>query len=553
MVLKRFWTLFLGCIGSLTYAQNTLPQGFVYVPVDTVFTSAARYVHFQVQREGVPVFGQTSVLRIDKTKEQTAFYGLKTAQIQSLERTSLSTSFAGVTSQGGTQVWFPTEKGCLLAFQTRERVFQPSHWWEILVSEQGDTLLRHDLLRRHSSSIITDTTVTGYVFLPDPLTKAGVLYGGVYTDANDANNAILDPLRTSVSFPASYSNGLFTLANSTAVIQEFSSPSVLPATSSTPSFYFNRSQDGFEDVNALYHVSHLQQHLNSLGFNLVPYVIPMDVHANSGDDNSYFDYSTNPPRLYFGEGGVDDAEDADVLLHEYGHAISHSASPNSNFGTERESLDEALGDYLATSYSRFLYAFGWQRVFTWDGHNEFWDGRRAVNSLSKMYPQQTFTSIYEHTDLFVDALMHGWQSVGRDTMDRLVIESVHSWTSGMGFDDAANRILSADTLLYNGAHAAVLHAHFALWQILPTGMHITEATTVTDAPLWIVGRRIFSRQGTYDWELMNTLGQSVASGQVQENHPAEISGITGGVYLLRWKSSQKVDSAWKTRKTFLIP
>jgi hypothetical protein len=32
-------------------------------------------------------------------------------------------------------------------------------------------------------------------------------------------------------------------------------------------------------------------------------------------------------RLAFGEGGVDDAEDVDVVLHEYGHAIQHDTVP----------------------------------------------------------------------------------------------------------------------------------------------------------------------------------------------------------------------------------
>ncbi|MEZ4916786.1 MAG: hypothetical protein R2836_07345 [Chitinophagales bacterium] len=54
--------------------------------------------------------------------------------------------------------------------------------------------------------------------------------------------------------------------------------------------------------------------------------ISVDTHGNNGADNSFFSPAT-PLRLIFGEGGVDDAEDADVIIHEYGHAISHFAAP----------------------------------------------------------------------------------------------------------------------------------------------------------------------------------------------------------------------------------
>jgi hypothetical protein len=75
---------------------------------------------------------------------------------------------------------------------------------------------------------------------------------------------------------------------------------------------------------------------------------------------------------------------------------------------------KALGDYFASSYSRNLNYFNWQKVFSWDGHNEFWNGRSAVNTEMKMYPNVTFSGIYEHTDLFVDPLMRLWINHGSE-------------------------------------------------------------------------------------------------------------------------------------------
>ena len=43
-------------------------------------------------------------------------------------------------------------------------------------------------------------------------------------------------------------------------------------------------------------------------------------HGFNGADNS--SYSPGTGRLQFGEGGVDDAEDSDVVHHELGHGPS---------------------------------------------------------------------------------------------------------------------------------------------------------------------------------------------------------------------------------------
>ena len=68
-----------------------------------------------------------------------------------------------------------------------------------------------------------------------------------------------------------------------------------------------------------------------------------------GVDNSF---ATDHPKdeLRFGKGGVDDAEDAEVILHEYGHAIHFSQS----FSFAREeagAISEGFGDYWAADVS----------------------------------------------------------------------------------------------------------------------------------------------------------------------------------------------------------
>ena len=90
--------------------------------------------------------------------------------------------------------------------------------------------------------------------------------------------------------------------------------------------------------------------MQSLGFTTIQNgSIRVDPHGLSGADNSHY-IGSLANYIAFGEGGVDDAEDADVIWHEYGHAIIHSQVTNWN-GGETGAMGEGFGDYFAASYS----------------------------------------------------------------------------------------------------------------------------------------------------------------------------------------------------------
>ena len=78
-------------------------------------------------------------------------------------------------------------------------------------------------------------------------------------------------------------------------------------------------------------VNQAQEYLQSLGFKpggeLDPILArPYDLRINQyGVDNSYM--TDNGDYIRLGKGGVDDAEDAEVIMHEYGHAIHADQVP----------------------------------------------------------------------------------------------------------------------------------------------------------------------------------------------------------------------------------
>ena len=124
-----------------------------------------------------------------------------------------------------------------------------------------------------------------------------------------------------------------------------------PAFSSTNTFLYNRHDDQFEQVMAYYWVNQAQEYLQSLGFGstfpgIVKQQFPVKIDQYGGD-NSY--QTDKPYRVRLGKGGVDDAEDAEVIVHEYGHAVHASQVPGFGSSEEAGSIGEAWGDYFAVS------------------------------------------------------------------------------------------------------------------------------------------------------------------------------------------------------------
>lgn len=315
------------------------------------------------------------------------------------------------------------------------------------LTANGEIIFSRDM----NMYVSVDSMVSGKVFNPDPLTTVGQVYGGMYVDNGDANASWLDGEEQTVNFRANFTGSQFTLESAHVRVVDFDLPTVAPATSSIPQFYFNRSQSGFEDVNAFYHISTMQNHIHSLGFNAADGLVDIDPHAYNGADNSLFLSTYNPKRIYYGTGGVDDAEDADVCVHEYGHFVSDGAAPGSNIGFERNALDEAFGDYLAGSYSRSLNTFNDFWVFNWDGHNEFWNGR-ILNS-TKVYPDDLDqNSYYKNSSIWSAVLMCINSSIGRDATDSLILQTHYAYSQNILMDAAAQLLIDADTLLTGGKY-----------------------------------------------------------------------------------------------------
>lgn len=313
-----------------------------------------------------------------------------------------------------------------------------------------------------------DTTGRGRVFIPNPCTRAEVLYGPPFLDNNDAHSSHFEQWMDTVELKGiSYNpvDSLFSLVGPYVKIADLAPFKVDPATSLDGDFLFTRDQDGFEDVMVYYHIDTFQRYVQSLGFtNLQNGPFRVDPHGKSDQDQSVFVPSGMDSYILFGDGGVDDAEDADVIIHEYGHALSHAAAPGTRSGTERNGLDEGIGDYFAAAYSYDLTNFGWDMVFNWDGHNEFWQGRTVISPLK--YPPAS-TSIYVYGEIWAATLMEIRQDLGAAKTDQLALQEMYSNFAQMTLEDAARLFIDADSLLYEGVHTELIKFYFCQRGIIP--------------------------------------------------------------------------------------
>lgn len=328
------------------------------------------------------------------------------------------------------------------------------------------------------------------VFDPNPV---AALNDPTLQDRNDAASAVPEGAYREVELERTNESGPLQGAHVRLVDTQI--PGNTPPDAGAP-LLFDRGEDGFEDVQAYFHIDRNQEYMQSLGFHggraIVPYAIEVDAHAGAGLDNSVFLPSFSAigrGTLYFGEGGTDDAEDADLVVHEYGHAILEWVSPGTFSGTfaaESRALGEAFGDYWAFSAHRAQrvasgrdpYCFADWDARCWE--NSLADGcayapgsdcLRRLDSAKTMADYERIESAgVEHRNglIFSSALRELHERLGRETIDTIVLESLFGAPPHPTFALMAQRMIETDRLLNNGTNASAICSVMASRGILTT-------------------------------------------------------------------------------------
>jgi len=297
---------------------------------------------------------------------------------------------------------------------------------------------------------------TGQAFLPNPLATAGVLYGTAgYVDGGDADTPeLVAELGDVTLLDITLSGGDHSLVGPYAECVDWDAPAgTCPVQASSDFSFDSRSDDRFEAVNVYFHIDAWMRYANvTLGVPVDPtqYAggVQYDPRGFNGADNS--SYSSGTGRLRFGEGGVDDAEDPDVVIHELGHGVHDWLGIGSL--SQVEGLSEGTGDYLAVSWMR---SFGlwtssdpqYNWVFAWDGHNPFWGGRVTNWNDTHQYPQDLTGQIHTDGQFWASCNIDIRESLGREATDTAFLEGLSLMTASTNQAAAAQAVVDAAVAL----------------------------------------------------------------------------------------------------------
>ncbi len=420
--------------------------------------------------------------------------------------------------------WYFHQKNWVLATRTIEWNREEETINEILTGDNRQILLRTDLALR---SQLKDTTIRVKVFYPDPLTSAHKNYAAPYLDYNDSDVAVLNAQRIWKNVTCNFKNDTFWLSNKYLVPAKYNNN-----TSFEPVFKvldtvfdFTRHQHEFEDMMVFYHITTFQNYINSLGYDSLGFrPTPYDAHAIQADNSMYLPGWG----LAYGTGGIDDAEDAQTIVHEYSHSLREYASPSTNNGLERQAMEEGLMDYFATSYKMGIDSFGWKKFGFWDGNNAPTYSGRSVAS-PKIYPQALTGNVYDNSEIWSSALMRIYFKLGKTVTDKLGIQTLYYLSNNLSMSQAALLIIKSDTTLFNGIHAEVIWRTFAETHILPWYNGISTRLINNQEPIKLVNSLNFmmgksdlfvtlplEESGSYS--ITNNLQQLIASDHFSGNN-----------------------------------
>lgn len=545
--MKKFNILILFIWHSaFVFAQNVTMQQLVpqtnigKVETFTLKQSPfANYYFKEISINGIPVFGFQEKLILPKNQSRSIklihgdfdFKNIKTHSSK-INNTFLSEFLNHPNTVR--QIFFKEIENLTPAYQIKFSK-NATHYEEVILDENGIKLFQQDLLKYHKN----DSLFKVWVHNLDPLTSSNTIYGDSAIDNQDSSTLFLEK-QLSVQYLSLNidSNKTIQLANKHAIIKEFSNPITVISNFNDSISKVTRNLPAFEDLNVLFHIENFNNYLTSIGYaDLVNYQIEVDAHGFNGADQSSFNGFSNPPQLTFGTGGVDDAEDADVIIHEFGHAIYNSIAPNATNGIERAALEEAFGDYLASSYSRRQNAFNWHQVFNWDGHNEFWIGRIA--NSTKIYPNDINNNIYTDGELFNGALMEIWSLLGPEKCDQLVIESIFGHINNLTMQDAAKLIVYADDIINEGSNKSNICNVFIQRGLLnncPT-IGLAEKTKKSGLEFYLNQKTMHLSlpiSNALNVSILNVLGQEVYSFTPKMfKNEIDLSYLPLGIYILQ--------------------
>lgn len=408
----------------------------------------------------------------------------------------------------GLEKWFPSETHLIPVYETF--IPDPIHPAILYTDISGHLWLKKEINKFNRK----DTTLFTKVFMVNPINTANTVYGGFFIDNKDSSNSTLDSQMYWVKNPVQFENDTFFLASEFLSFANISLPFDDDFIISTDSISVNRLDNRFEYLNVFYHINEVGNYVNKLGYDALTLPLQVDVHAFSGADNSA--YSPEFHTLQFGDGGVDDAEDGEVIIHEFTHSLSEIASPNNTVGDERQAMEEGTCDYFAKAYSRTYNDNTPTKIFSWDAHNSFWNGFNI--NTNRAYPSSLKGYKDGDRDVWSSALMCIHDSIGRDATDSLVLEHLFYQQANATMSQMAQLIVQIDSSDFNKRYykkvkGCFVEADFLKWNVSIAPRNLPSPLLVLNQQGFIVGSGSLqiNLPKEVKYVIYNALGQVILS------------------------------------------
>ena len=287
------------------------------------------------------------------------------------------------------------------------------------------------------------------VFFPNPVQS---LQDESLTDQKDADFFTPDPVLRKAYTPVTLTDldGSGTLTGSYARVESATGGA---ATATDGRFFFTRDQDQFEQVMGYYWITTAQHYIQSLGFgstlppvNKRQQLLRVD---QFGGDNSFYRNGTKKLTITVGKGGVDDAEDGEVIVHEYGHSVQDDQVPGFGSSPDAGAIGEAFGDYLAVEVSIATTGSTFEQPCVADWDSTSYTRLDPVHCLRRLdgdkhYPEDLDANREVHDDgeIWSAALWRARALVGDQRLaDRIVIAAQFGFDPDTTFEAAANQTI----------------------------------------------------------------------------------------------------------------
>ncbi|MBI4469398.1 MAG: M36 family metallopeptidase [Acidobacteria bacterium] len=456
-----------------------------------VDSPAGVHVYFRQTLKGLPVFGTETALHINRygiingaTSDYRADLGLAIVEpaLSGSQADELLCSELSAQPAALETIFRRNELGAFvvngiarLAWRVRIATYEPTGTWETY----------YDAISGQRLAPIVDRNCyvegTGTVFAPNAIVATGInsLSKAVSSVPLDAYSRVaLNGLDET-----GYLNGSFVNTQPTSNRVHRSNHDFSD---------LDRGTRGFAEVEAYWAIDSAQRYIRSFGItNAAGYSIGVNVHAFADDNSFYSSFGDGRGQISFGDGGVPDAEDADIVWHEYGHAILDHQRPsiNQNF----DGMGEGFSDYWAATmaarqpsadHAQYDPAVGeWDATAYNPGNPPY---LRKVDTAAH-YPEGRSGDPHVTGMIWSAALWEINRVIGQRLADEIFLEGNFLLPSNPTLPQAAQCYLQAELSVTGGAYQEAMQAVFTSRGLVGGAVPSISLMAPVGGENWVIG------------------------------------------------------------------